>query len=263
MGIDFNLSTMLMSVITAVIVFIIARAGARAATANTPKGMQNFMEWIIDFVRNTIASTMDLRKGEKFISLGLTLFMFIFVANMIGLPFSITAEDYFSHKAAEEQVLKGEHSVPTDGEEAHGEETHGKEAEGEHALHTLWWKSPTADAHVTLTLAAMVILLTQFFGLKDRGLIGYFKSYKNPLDIVEQFTNTLTLGLRLFGNIYAGEVLLALLAGAVTVGVFGVLGAAVPLMVWQAFSIFVGALQSFIFLMLTMVYMAHRINTDH
>jgi F-type H+-transporting ATPase subunit a len=260
MGIGFNLSTMLMSVITAVIVFIIAWAGAKAATANTPKGMQNFMEWVIDFVRNTIASTMDLKKGEKFISLGLTLLMFIFVANMIGLPFAITAEDYFSHKAEEEMVHE-EASEATHGEES--EATHGESGEAEHALHTLWWKSPTADPHVTLTLAAMVILLTQFFGLKDRGLIGYFKSYKNPLDIVEQFTNTLTLGLRLFGNIYAGEVLLALLAGAVTIGIFGVLGAAIPLIVWQAFSIFVGALQSFIFLMLTMVYMAHRINTDH
>lgn len=245
-----------MSVITAVIVFIIARAGAKAATANTPKGMQNFMEWVIDFVRNTIASTMDLKKGEKFISLGLTLLMFIFVANMIGLPFAITAEDYFSHQA-EEQAL---HEEPA--EAAHGEEAEGTGA-GEHNLHTLWWKSPTADPHVTLTLAVMVILLTQFFGLKDRGIVGYIKSYKNPLDLIEQFTNTLTLGLRLFGNIYAGEVLLALLAGAVTVGIFGVLGAAIPLIVWQAFSIFIGALQSFIFLMLTMVYMAHRINTDH
>lgn len=254
-GLDFNLSTMLMSIITAVIVFLIARAGVKAATASTPSGMQNFMEWLIDFVRNVISSTMDLKKGEKFITLGLTLIMFIFVANMIGLPFAILAEDKFSHEAAElahvemeEAIAEGE-EVSTGGEEAH--------------FSTLWWKSPTADPHVTLTLAVVVILLTQFFGLKAHGFVGYLKSYKNPLDLVEQFTNTLTLGLRLFGNIYAGEVLIGLLAGAITLGVFGAIGAAIPLIIWQGFSIFIGALQSFIFLMLTMVYMAHRINVHH
>lgn len=80
---------------------------------------------------------------------------------------------------------------------------------------------------------------------------------------MEQFTNTLTLGLRLFGNIFAGEVLIALLAGAFAFGALGILGAALPLIVWQAFSIFIGALQSFIFLMLTMVYMAHRVSVNH
>lgn len=236
---------MLMLVISALVVFVIAWAGARAATTKTPKGMQNVMEWIIEFVRNIIGSTMDLKKGERFIILGVTLVMFIFVANMIGLPFALTAEDYFSHKANEELAL---HAAP-------GEEPH--------HLHTLWWKSPTADPHVTLSLSVMIILLTQFFGLKAHGFIGYIKSYKNPLDIMEQFTNTLTLGLRLFGNIFAGEVLIALLAGTIAFGALGILGAALPLMVWQAFSIFIGALQSFIFLMLTMVYMAHRVSTNH
>lgn len=77
---------MLMLVISAIVVFVIAWAGARAATTETPKGMQNVMEWIIEFVRNIIGSTMDLKKGERFIVLGVTLVMFIFVANMIGLP---------------------------------------------------------------------------------------------------------------------------------------------------------------------------------
>lgn len=245
LGLDFNLSTMLMLVISAIVVFVIAWAGARAATTETPKGMQNVMEWIIEFVRNIIGSTMDLKKGERFIVLGVTLVMFIFVANMIGLPFAITAEDDFSRKANEEIALSA----------APGEE--------ESHLHTLWWKSPTADPHVTLSLSVMIILLTQFFGLKAHGFIGYIKSYKNPLDIMEQFTNTLTLGLRLFGNIFAGEVLIALLAGAFAFGALGILGAALPLIVWQAFSIFIGALQSFIFLMLTMVYMAHRVSVTH
>jgi F-type H+-transporting ATPase subunit a len=88
-------------------------------------------------------------------------------------------------------------------------------------------------------------------------------SFLLPLKIIEEFANTLTLGLRLFGNIYAGEILLGLLAGLATTGVLGAVGAFVPMLVWQGFSIFVGAIQAFIFTMLTMVYMAHKVSHDH
>ncbi|MEW9671198.1 F0F1 ATP synthase subunit A [Ammoniphilus sp. 3BR4] len=233
MGLEFNLSTVLMSTIAALIAFWIARAGAAAvasgSTAAAPKGMQNFMEWVVEFIRNNIASTMSMKQGEKYVALGLTLILYIFVSNMLGLPFAIVAGDH----------------------------------------HTLWWKSPTADPHVTLTMSVTIIILTQIFGIRERGFGGYLKSYAEPqawmlpLNIIEQFANTLTLGLRLFGNIYAGEVLLALLAGSVSAGVFAMVGAAIPMIVWQAFSIFVGAIQSFVFLILTMVYIAHRVSHDH
>ena len=258
LGLDFNLSTMLMTTVAAIIVFIIAVSGAKAATAAKPAGMQNFMEWVIEFVRNTIASTMDLKKGDKFIALGLTLLMFIFVSNMLGLPVAILVEDDFARAAAEQELAEqGPDEVV---EEAYDEEG----AEGGHHA-TLWWKSPTADPHVTLTLSVTVLLLTQFYGLRTHGVGGYLKSYTKPqwwltpLNIIEQLANTLTLGLRLFGNIYAGEVMLGLLAGAVGFGIVGIVGLAVPMIAWQAFSIFIGAIQSFIFLILTMAYVADHI----
>lgn len=233
LGLDFNLSTVMMSTIAAVIAFLIARAGAKAVTSGAPSGMQNVMEYVIEFIRNTIASTMSLKQGERYIGLGLTLVMFIFISNMLGLPFAIVADTEI----------------------------------GGH--HTLWWKSPTADPHVTLTLSAAIIILTQIFGIKEHGIGGFIGSYFKPqawmlpLNIIEQIANTLTLGLRLYGNIFAGEVLLALLAGAVHAGVFGMVGAALPMLVWQAFSIFVGVIQSFVFLILTMVYISHRVSHDH
>ena len=72
----------------------------------------------------------------------------------------------------------------------------------------------------------------------------------------------LTLGLRLYGNIYAGEVLIALLAGLATSSIFGFVGAIIPSIAWMGFSIFVGGIQSFIFVMLTMVYMSNKVRTD-
>lgn len=232
----FNMSNILMTTIAATIVFLIAVLATRTL-ALRPTGMQNFMEWLVDFAKGIISSTMDYKTGGRFLALALTLLMYVFVSNMLGLPFAIIV----------------------------GEE------------HNLWWKSPTADPVITLSLAAMVVALTHYYGIKLKGFKEYGKdffkpmSFLFPLKIIEEFANTLTLGLRLYGNIFAGEILLGLLAGlAVTgyetgilSGVLGTLAAFIPMLVWQAFSIFVGTIQAFIFTMLTMVYMAHKVSHDH
>ncbi|MRX74145.1 F0F1 ATP synthase subunit A [Bacillus lacus] len=236
LGLNWNLANMMMILIASTIVFIIAVLCARNL-AMKPTGMQNFMEWVIDFVRNIVGSTMDMKTGNRFTILGLTLLLYIFVSNMLGLPFA---------------VIVGEN-------------------------HDLWWKSPTADPVITLTLAVMVVVLTHYYGIKMKGVREYGRDYLRPmkflfpLKIIEEFANTLTLGLRLFGNIYAGEILLGLLAGLAVngyangfaSGIIGTLAAVIPMLVWQAFSIFVGGIQAFIFVMLTMVYMAHKVSHDH
>jgi F-type H+-transporting ATPase subunit a len=226
LGLTFNLANILMITVTSVIVFIIAVLATRNLSMK-PTGMQNFLEWVMDFVKNIIKSNMDWKTGGRFHVLGLTLIMYIFVANMLGLPFSV--------------VIDGK----------------------------LWWKSPTADPVVTLTLATMVVALSHYYGIKLNGFGAYAKGFVSPmwflfpLKIIEEFANTLTLGLRLYGNIFAGEILLGLLAGSLATGVGGTIAAIIPTIAWQGFSIFVGAIQAFIFTMLTMVYMAHKVSHDH
>ncbi|MCA1060928.1 F0F1 ATP synthase subunit A [Rossellomorea aquimaris] len=227
LGLTFNLANVLMITVATAIVFIIALLSTRRL-ALKPTGMQNFFEWVMDFVKGIIKSNMDWKTGGRFHILGLTIIMYIFVSNMLGLPFSV--------------VYDGE----------------------------LWWKSPTADPAITMTLAVMVVVLSHFYGIRLKGFGEYGKDFFKPmwwlfpLKIIEEFANTLTLGLRLYGNIYAGEILLALLAGlAVNHGFGGLLGAIAPMLAWQGFSIFVGSIQAFIFCMLTMVYMAHKVSHDH
>ncbi|KPN13886.1 ATP synthase subunit A [Bacillus australimaris] len=234
LGLTFNLSNVLMITIASIIVLLIAVLTTRVLSIRPTKA-QNFMEWIVDFVRNIIGSSMDMKTGAPFLALGVTLLMYIFVSNMLGLPFSITVD------------------------------------------HNLWWKSPTADPAITMTLAIMVMGLTHFYGVKAKGVKEYTKDflkpipYLVPLKIIEEFANTLTLGLRLYGNIFAGEILLGLLAGLATnfytqniaLGIVGTLGAIVPMIVWQAFSLFVGTIQAFIFTMLTMVYISHKVSDEH
>jgi F-type H+-transporting ATPase subunit a len=215
-----------MITIASAIVFLLAVLSTRRL-AMKPTGMQNFMEWVMDFVKNIINSTMDWKDGGRFHILGITIIMYIFVANMLGLPFSI--------------VVDG----------------------------VLWWKSPTADPAVTLTLATLIVGLSHYYGVKMKGAGAYGREFFKPfwfmfpIKIIEEFANTLTLGLRLYGNIYAGEILLSLLAAGLATGVGGTIAAALPMLVWQGFSVFVGAIQSFIFCMLTMVYLAHKVSSDH
>ena len=226
MGLTFNLSNILMITVASAIVFLIAVISTRRL-AMKPTGMQNFFEWVMDFVRNIINSNMAWKDGGRFHVLGITLLMYVFISNMIGLPFAITYD------------------------------------------HTLWWKSPTADPVVTLTLAAMVVGLSHYYGVRVNGFKEYGKGFFKPmwflfpLKIIEEFANTLTLGLRLYGNIFAGEILLTLLAGSLATGFAGTLVAVLPTLVWQGFSVFIGSIQAFIFCMLTMVYMSHKVSQDH
>ncbi|MPM76320.1 ATP synthase subunit a [bioreactor metagenome] len=83
------------------------------------------------------------------------------------------------------------------------------------------------------------------------------------MKIIEEFTNLLTLALRLYGNIFAGEVLLTLIAKMMTSLGWLSLPLAIPLeMIWIAFSLFIGSIQAFVFVTLSMVYMSHKIEVE-
>ena len=227
LGLTFNLSNVLMITVASLIVIIIA-VGCTRNLSMKPTGKQNFIEWVVDFVKNIIRSSMDWKEGGHFHVLGFTLIMYIFVSNMLGLPFAVS--------------YNGE----------------------------VWWKSPTADPAVTLTLAVMVMGLAHYYGIKQRGLKEYGKgfvapyAFMVPIKVIEEFSNTLTLGLRLYGNIYAGEVLLTLLAGSLAAsGIGGTIAAIIPTLLWQGFSVFMGLIQAFIFTLLSMVYLSHKVRHDH
>ena len=226
LGLNFNLANVLMITVASLVVFIIAIVSTRRI-AMKPTGMQNFMEWVMDFVKGLINSNMEWKYGGRFHILGITLSMYIFVSNMLGLPFSITYDG------------------------------------------VLWWKSPTADPAVALSLSAMVMGLSHYYGFKLKGVKAYGKEFFKPfwfmfpIKIIEEFANTLTLGLRLYGNIFAGEILLGLLAGGLATGTVGTIAAILPTLAWQGFSVFIGAIQAFIFTMLSMVYLSHKVSQDH
>ena len=80
-----------------------------------------------------------------------------------------------------------------------------------------------------------------------------------PLNLIEQFTSFLTLGLRLFGNIFAGEMVLSLLWQlAQSAGAISFVPAFLLTILWQGFSLFIGAIQAFVFVTLTTVYVSEK-----
>lgn len=226
-GIPFDIGNDLPGLIVAVIVFFLMFFLSRRIEMK-PTGRQNVIEWIIDFTNSIIKSVMPERDGQKFGLLIFSLFSFIFVSNQLGLALQLSVNN------------------------------------------VTYVKSPTADVITTMSLAFMVLLLSHFLAVKKFGFKEYFKhsflspnSVFLPVNILEEFTNFLTLALRLYGNIYSGEVLLRLIYQfAKSFGIASFIPA-IPLeLIWQGFSVFIGSIQAYVFVTLTMVYMNKKIEKE-
>jgi F-type H+-transporting ATPase subunit a len=175
-----------------------------------PKGLQNFMEVVVEQLMGLIEQTAG-SKGRAFAPVVMTAFLFILAANWIGtLPF-------FGN-------IKG-------------------------------FKSPNSNLNITASMAIIVFLLSQFFAIKTNGVPGYLKEFvvPNPLHILTELSRPLSLSLRLFGNIFAGGVLVHTMLGIAPFITFVFLG----------LELFVGAVQALIFTMLTLVYLTIAVTPHH
>lgn len=228
-----NLTVAAMSLIAAVLVALIAVAGVRRLDMRRPGKMQNLLEILVDFVRGLGSDTVGTKHADTWVPLAFTLFVWMFVSNQMGLITNITAH-----------------------------------APGKHGEYS-FFMSPTADLTVAMTMGVSMVLLSHLVGLSKPG--AYFKHWVTPhpamiiLHLVEELPKFLTLGLRLFGNIFAGEVLLAILVGLpASLGWFGgSIAGGIPMLLWLAYSLFVGTVQAFLFTVLTLVYIGQKIPDEH
>lgn len=226
LGLTFDWTVIVSTLVAAAIVFFLVFFLSRNL-ALKPKGKQNLLESIIDFTNGIVDSALPNRTGAELKLFAFVLFLFVFVANQLGLAFQVGFGDI------------------------------------------TYLKSATANPMVTLALALLSIGLSHFLGVAKQGFKGYFKNvYMSPfpallpINIFEQFTSFLTLGLRLFGNIYAGEMLLTLIAQfGQSAGIVTIIPAFILSMIWQAFSLFIGSVQAFVFVTLTMVYISEKTET--
>lgn len=227
---------------------------AKNASVENPGKFQSFVEMTLEFVDKSVKDTFH-GKNPLIAPLALTIFVWILLMNLMDLM----PIDLFPWIA--DQINQAAFGA----------------APGESYLKIV----PTTDVNVTFGLSLGVFLLIIFYSLKVKGIGGFIGeltlhpfSSKNmavqillvPVNFVMEMIGLLakpvSLGLRLFGNLYAGELLFILIAVLTTAGVGGFVGGAISYMVWAIFHILVIPLQAFIFMMLTIVYlsMAHE---DH
>lgn len=232
----FNIDTIFWSVFAGVLGSLVMYLAARRATSGVPGRMQAFVEMIVEMVDNQAKAIVHA--DRSFIApLALTVFVWVFIMNSLDfLPV-----DMFSalFTAVGLQDVIAYHRVV-----------------------------PTADLNGTLGISLGVLALMIYYAIKAKGLGGWvhellaapFGVWMAPfnllLNIIEYAAKFVSLGMRLFGNMYAGELLFLLIAllGS-TATAFGFIGHVIAGSMWAIFHILIVLLQAFIFMMLTLVYL--------
>jgi F-type H+-transporting ATPase subunit a len=248
-----NVDSMGWSVFLGLVFFLIFRSVAKKATSDVPTGLVNGVEAVVEFVDNTVKGMFPYRSAMV-APLALTILVWVFFMNAMDL----IAIDLIPKTA--EVVATSFGADP----------------------HSVFFKVvPSTDPNITLGMAATVFLLIVFFSIREKGILGFAKeltmhpfSSKNvvvqtlliPVNLVLELSNLLakpiSLGLRLFGNLYAGEVIFILIAIMIGVNlILGVFGMSLQI-IWALFHILIIALQAFIFMVLTIVYMSMAFQTD-
>jgi F-type H+-transporting ATPase subunit a len=182
-------------------------------------------------------------------------------------------------KIEDREKAIAEHIIPLgSGGAAHSADTHaagdkskdakaGDHKEEAHHAFVPVFRGGNADLNSTLALAIIAQVLVHVMGVKTAGIKHHLAHFKNPIEIVTEISKVLSFGFRLFGNVFAGEVLLTVMGGLLAILTrnyflpFGVLGGliAVPFL---ALEFFVGAIQGLVFAMLVIGFLSVFVKTD-
>ena len=246
----FHVDTLGWSVFLGLIFILLFRMAAKRATSGQPGALQNFVEVMVEFVDGSVKDTFHGRNA-LIAPLALTIFVWIFLMNLMDL-------------------------VPVDFLPVLAAKITGNE-------HLFFRVVPTTDPNATLGLALSVFALIVFYSIKVKGIGGFLGELTlHPfssnnivvqillipvnflLEFVTLIAKPISLALRLFGNMYAGELIFILIAVMFGSGLFllSTLGVALN-WAWAVFHILIITLQAFIFMMLTIVYLAMAHEDNH
>jgi F-type H+-transporting ATPase subunit a len=201
---------------------------AKVTSTGVPGGVQLFWEAITVQTRSQIENAIGMKIAPFVLPLAVTLFVFILIANWI----SVLPVQYTDSSGAIHELLK----------------------------------PPASDINFVLALALFVFICYHAAGFWRRGPLGHpWRVLKGhvailaPINIVEELAKPISLSLRLFGNIFAGGILVALIA------LFPPYIMWLPNAIWKSFDLFVGAIQAFIFALLTILYFSQsmELEDDH
>jgi F-type H+-transporting ATPase subunit a len=233
-----HIDSMLWSVVLGLVFCWLFRGVAKKAEAGVPSGMVNVLEMVVEFVDGTVRDTFH-GHNKMIAPLALTIFVWVFLMNLMDLiPVDLIP------------TLLG--------------------LAGVHFQKIV----PTTDPNITMGMALGVFILMLYYSVKVKGFGFVRELTMNPfnhflfipvnlfMEVVGLLAKPFSLGLRLFGNMYAGEMIFILIAALFSAGVAWMLPAGLLQVAWSIFHILIIVLQAFIFMVLTIVYlsMAHE---DH
>ena len=245
----FNFDSMFWAISMGVLGCWLMWLAARKATSGTPGRFQAAVEILVEMVDSQAKGIVHNAQSRKFVApLALTVFIWIFLMNAMDL-------------------------LPVDLLPFFWEKIYG--AAGHDPHHAFMRSVPTADLSMTMGLSVSVFLLCVFYNIKIKGLGGWVHELftapfgAHPLlwpfnffmQVVEFVAKTVSHGMRLFGNMYAGELiflLIALMGGAWSVSATGIglaIGHIIAGTAWAIFHILIITLQAFVFMMLALVYL--------
>jgi len=248
-----NVDTMGWSLFLAVVFFLLFRSVAKRATSDVPSGMLNFVESAIEFVEDNVKGMFPY-KNKMIAPMALTILVWVFFMNAMDL----IAIDLLPEIAKYIGVSLGANP------------------------HEVFFKVvPSTDPNITLGMAFFIFILILWHSITQKGPLGFIKeltlhpfSSKNViiqtlfipinfvLEIPTLIAKPVSLGLRLFGNMYAGEIIFILIAIMYGAGVLFAGFAGVLQIIWAMFHILIISLQAFIFMVLTIVYLSMAYQTD-
>lgn len=220
-GLSFNLDTIWTSLIAGAVVLGLGFYLRAKMTSEVPNKVQVAWEVLVGWVTEQVVSGMGPRY-RRAVPLGVTIFVLVLAANWV-------------------EVLPG------------------------FFHNTDYLPSPTADVNLTYALAAVVFVVTNVESVRARGLGGYVRNFfakprwLAPIRVIEEIMKPVTLALRLFGNLFSGGIMIALLL-AFPIYFFP---ATIALsVVWKLFDMFIGVIQAFIFALLTILYYQFAVSEE-
>jgi F-type H+-transporting ATPase subunit a len=260
-----SMLTMFLVMIALIVFFVVATrrvtAGGATAAYAAPRGTQNFAEFVIESLLNLVEGTAGKKQGRVIFPLIATLFIFILSANYAGLLPGVGTIGYCEHPEGEHAAAALVAStVPVGGAStitaAEGVVAPGCSVAGEILVPFL--RAPNADLNMTIAMALIAVITVQFFAIKSHGIGSYLKEFIAPpiplLHLIGEFSRIISLSARLFGNVFGGEVLLAVIIALTTPLAFGLAGV-VP-MLFYGLELFFGFIQALLFSLLTLIYIA-------
>ena len=278
---DFRITNTMIATWFTILVLVAVSYFATRDLKEVPTGLQNFVEAVIEFLVGLTEGVAGREKGRRFLPLISTIFIFIVCANWLGILPGFgtigrveTAEEIIHHAEEEGEgahldevklhVFSGEGSFAVmpfgsvgDVITATEYKKDGGVGEGKQAgLLVPFLRSANTDVNTTLAIALVAMFIVHFWGMSALGFVGHIGKFINfkggviglfvgVLEAISEVARIISFTFRLFGNIFAGEVLLIAMAFLLPlIGIIPFLG----------LEMFVGLIQAFIFAMLTLVF---------